>query len=498
LQYTYDANGSLISDGVKTYAYDSANRLTQVSDPSGIMSMDYNGLGQRLSMDAAGVIAHYVMDGDRSLTAESAGNITFYLYGLGAIAEKTDAWSYPLPDGTNTPRQLTDVNGAINLTARYTPWGDALDTYGTGDFTFGYFGGVMDAATGLLYVGNGQYYDPATGRFLTRDARPGQINPYVPWSPLGAIFAPLAVLSMFYVRKRKRGKWDTLLICLVLGGALAMSLAACGPGGTPTPDNSVPVVPPGTPTPGGPVTVPSDPTSTPAPPIILPLPDCPTAPPTPTPIPTTDEDYRRLIDDRFGIILSNDGENWPTAHIQIAYGALSNIDSALRGMLKSLLATPKRFYHYSNDTDRYKGMTHDDYINFMVKNQFPYHLIYHEMGHLLDNALGDKFTYSLDHKAVYDAAGNWVMGRNCPEDIPVQECKEPYDRIKGIGYTLERIQDPAGFPVHAELHPPEEDGKSSQEDWGDIFANYVAGNLNLSTDAGRAKQTWVLLQLFGG
>ena len=25
----------------------------------------------------------------------------------------------------------------------------------------------MDAATGLLYVGNGQYYDPATGRFLT-------------------------------------------------------------------------------------------------------------------------------------------------------------------------------------------------------------------------------------------------------------------------------------------------------------------------------------------
>jgi hypothetical protein len=28
-QYTNDANGSLISDGVKTYAYDSANRLVQ-------------------------------------------------------------------------------------------------------------------------------------------------------------------------------------------------------------------------------------------------------------------------------------------------------------------------------------------------------------------------------------------------------------------------------------------------------------------------------------
>ena len=27
----------------------------------------------------------------------------------------------------------------------------------------------MDVATGLLYVGNGQYYDPATGRLLTRN-----------------------------------------------------------------------------------------------------------------------------------------------------------------------------------------------------------------------------------------------------------------------------------------------------------------------------------------
>ena len=86
-------------------------------------------------MDAAGVIAHYVMDGDQPLTAESSGNTTYYLYGLGAIAEKTNAWSYSLPDGTNTPRQLSNLTGDITLTARYTPWGDALDTYGTGNFT---------------------------------------------------------------------------------------------------------------------------------------------------------------------------------------------------------------------------------------------------------------------------------------------------------------------------------------------------------------------------
>ncbi len=137
-QYHYDANGSLISDGVKTYTYDSANRLVTVDGPSSTVNMSYNGLRQRLSMTAADVIAHYVMDGDQPLTATSAGNTTFYLYGLGAIGEKTIAWSYSLPDGTNTPRQLSNTTGNITLSARYTPWGDALDTYGTGGFTFGY------------------------------------------------------------------------------------------------------------------------------------------------------------------------------------------------------------------------------------------------------------------------------------------------------------------------------------------------------------------------
>lgn len=54
-----------------------------------------------------------------------------------------------LPNGTNIPRQLSNLTGGITLTARYTPCplhfasgvlreGDALDTYGNGNFTFGY------------------------------------------------------------------------------------------------------------------------------------------------------------------------------------------------------------------------------------------------------------------------------------------------------------------------------------------------------------------------
>ena len=281
-QYTYDANGSLISDGVKNYTYDSANRLVQVSDQLSVTSLSYNGLGQRLSMDAAGVIATYVLDGDRPLTATSNGNTTFYLYGLGGIGEETNAWSYSLPDGTNTPRQLSDLSGEITLSARYTPWGDTLDSFGTGNFTFGYLGGVLDATTGLLYVGNGQYYDPSTGRFLTRSVNPDSTNPYTPWNPSGIILAPLAVLSLVYGRKRKRGKWDTLVILLLLGASTAIGIVACAPAPT-LPSGFVNTEPPAmpaqsqTPVSTGSGTILVGKTGTPPAPIETPIPiPCPT------------------------------------------------------------------------------------------------------------------------------------------------------------------------------------------------------------------------------
>jgi RHS repeat-associated protein len=273
---------------VKTYTYDSANRLVQVSDQSTVTSLSYNGLGQRLSMDAAGVIAHYVLDGDRLLVSESGGNETTFLYGLGPIGEKTNVWNFALPDGSNTPRQLTDTQGAVTLSTRYTPWGDTLEIYGTGNFTFGYLGGVLDAATGLLYVGNGQYYDPSTGRFLTRDVYPNSPNPYVPWNPIGAILAPLAVLSLVYGRKKKHGKWDTLLIIVLLGVSAGVGLVACAPppsapgpiatavpSNTPAPSNPSPVQAPVS---TGPATVIAIlPIATASPTVTLTLPDFPTA-----------------------------------------------------------------------------------------------------------------------------------------------------------------------------------------------------------------------------
>jgi len=45
VNYTWDNNGNLLNDGVNTYAYDSANRLTSMSNQSTASSYQYNGLG---------------------------------------------------------------------------------------------------------------------------------------------------------------------------------------------------------------------------------------------------------------------------------------------------------------------------------------------------------------------------------------------------------------------------------------------------------------------
>ena len=174
---------------------------------------------------------------------------SYYLYGRGVIGTKTDNWAYILQDGLGSTRQLATHEGVIAMSVAYTPWGDVLEYYGSGALDFGYLGGMYDDATGLIYLGSGQYYDPVTGRMLTRGA--GQSNPYKPgaYDPAGMMVAPLAVLGLVLGKKKKRGKWDSLLVLLVVGMVVGMSVSACGPKvPAPTPPPHQP--PTGTPSPG--------------------------------------------------------------------------------------------------------------------------------------------------------------------------------------------------------------------------------------------------------
>ena len=198
---------------------------------------------------------------------------------------------------------------------------------------------MLDATTGLLYVGNGQYYDPATGRFLTRDVYPNSTNPYVPWNPIGAILAPLAVLSMFYGRKKKRSKWDSLVILVLLGVTVGIGVVACAPQPSVTPasgqqstpipsDNTSPPnpAPSQTPRPGEPGTVPTDAGIPPIPPVVITTPDCPTATFTlPTPTATLMPTVRDTLLNRYGIKLIDGNLTWTARDEGVVLIAVSDL-----------------------------------------------------------------------------------------------------------------------------------------------------------------------------
>ncbi|HTP00310.1 MAG TPA: hypothetical protein VMJ64_02980 [Anaerolineales bacterium] len=43
---------------------------------------------------------------------------------------------------------LVGGTAEITYSAGYTPWGDMLESHGSGNFSIGYYGGLLDAATG--------------------------------------------------------------------------------------------------------------------------------------------------------------------------------------------------------------------------------------------------------------------------------------------------------------------------------------------------------------
>jgi YD repeat-containing protein len=68
--YGHDANGSIISDGARRYAYDSKGRLSQATTATAITRYQYNGLGERIRKHNS-TDTRYVYDPEGRLIAES-------------------------------------------------------------------------------------------------------------------------------------------------------------------------------------------------------------------------------------------------------------------------------------------------------------------------------------------------------------------------------------------------------------------------------------------
>jgi YD repeat-containing protein len=132
INYTWDANGNLLHDGLNTYNYDQANRLISMMSMPPAVTFTYNGLGDRMQQTYAGNTTTYLLDIASGLTqvlADGSGNT--YIYGLGRIGEEGAAgWQYHHGDALGSVRQLTDLNGAVTLAKNYRPYGDLLSSAG--------------------------------------------------------------------------------------------------------------------------------------------------------------------------------------------------------------------------------------------------------------------------------------------------------------------------------------------------------------------------------
>ncbi|MEI8080742.1 MAG: right-handed parallel beta-helix repeat-containing protein [Actinomycetes bacterium] len=188
--FTWDADGNMLSKGSQAFTYDAINRLTQVVSGTLTLGYAYDGDGRRASKTVNGTATGYTYDtiaGLAYVLAEQTGSTTtLYTYGTDLISQTDPAGvqSYYHYDGLGSTRSLT--NGSGQITARYTydAFGALRLSSGTDSTAFKFTGEQTDDEIGLIYL-RARYYDPATGRFLSRDPFPGfatytqSLNPYI-------------------------------------------------------------------------------------------------------------------------------------------------------------------------------------------------------------------------------------------------------------------------------------------------------------------------------
>lgn len=209
--FDYDDDGNLTSDGKWTYSWDAENRLIEMET----RSQAYNGGAPRLKLtfgyDSTGRrFNKQVQEWNHSTSSYQLSVDTLYIYDTwnliyeyaknadGSSASKEYVWGndmsgamqgaggvggllmtvhanktiyYPTFDGSGNIMAYHDADNKDAVAEfEYGPFGELIRATGSkkDEFNFRFSTKYEDAETGLLYYGY-RYYDPATGRWLSRD-----------------------------------------------------------------------------------------------------------------------------------------------------------------------------------------------------------------------------------------------------------------------------------------------------------------------------------------
>ena len=156
--------------GSDSLSWDAENRLTSATVDSATTDFAYNGDGLRDSLTYDSNTTTFTWDVNASVPQVLDDGDFRYVYGLGRIAEVdgSDNAHYYLADGLGSTIALTDDSGTVENTYEYDPFGAVSASTGSQDNAFTFTGEQTDASTSLEYL-RARYYDPHTGRFVSRD-----------------------------------------------------------------------------------------------------------------------------------------------------------------------------------------------------------------------------------------------------------------------------------------------------------------------------------------
>ena len=176
--YKYNQSGSLIkktnTKSLSHYGYNIFNQLIYyVSSEGTQVEFKYDALGRRIEKNSRGNTTKYYWDQLHLLGEEENSNqieYIFYPNNFVPIARLENGNSYFYhTDPIGTPREITDKRGDIVWTGDYETLGlcDVSDESSI-ESHFRFQGQYFDKETGLHYNGF-RYYDPETGRYITKD-----------------------------------------------------------------------------------------------------------------------------------------------------------------------------------------------------------------------------------------------------------------------------------------------------------------------------------------
>lgn len=162
---SYDLDGNLTNDGVRSYVWNARNQLVGFGGPG----ISYDGLGRR-TQNLAGT--SFLYDGANVVQELSGASVTAnFLTGLAMdeIFARTDSVGTRsfLTDGLGSTLALADFAGVLQTFYTYEPFGNVtVSGYANGN-TFQYAGRENDGS-GLYYY-RARYYQPQLQRFISED-----------------------------------------------------------------------------------------------------------------------------------------------------------------------------------------------------------------------------------------------------------------------------------------------------------------------------------------